>query len=91
MSPTIFLENGKPRLVIGVAGGLRITTTILQIAYRYMKGNFDLSSAIQEPRLFYLSMNKTRYEKDGHGSYLVQMDNDTIEGLKQRVRILPKN
>ncbi|KAG7661418.1 uncharacterized protein J8A68_005113 [[Candida] subhashii] len=51
MAPTIIIKDDKVDLVIGAAGGSRITTAILQAIIRLYYQNMDLLKVISYPRL----------------------------------------
>jgi gamma-glutamyltranspeptidase / glutathione hydrolase len=50
MTPTIALESGAPRLVIGSAGSVRLAGAIAQVVWRILAGT-GVESAIEAPRL----------------------------------------
>jgi gamma-glutamyltranspeptidase/glutathione hydrolase len=50
MSPTLFCESDKPRLVIGSPAGARIPNLVLQVSLDVLKFNVPLKSAIEAPR-----------------------------------------
>lgn len=50
MAPTIVLESGRPRLVIGSAGSVRLAGAIAQVSWRILRGA-PVASAIEAPRL----------------------------------------
>ncbi len=51
MSPTIVLRNGKPYLVVGSAGGVRIITENLAMIRNVMDYGMNIQDAISEPRV----------------------------------------
>ncbi|ATX80208.1 gamma-glutamyltransferase, Threonine peptidase, MEROPS family T03 [Mariprofundus aestuarium] len=51
MAPSIFLENGKPSLVLGSGGSNRLRGAILQALLRYRLLGQDIESAVHAPRL----------------------------------------
>ena len=52
MSPTIILRNGQPILVVGAAGGSRITTSVFQVILNDLfVFNGDLKKAVFAPRI----------------------------------------
>ena len=53
MSPTIFFEGGRPRLVLGSAGGPRIITAVLQVALNVLVHGMALQEAITAPRFHF--------------------------------------
>lgn len=50
MTPTIVLENGNPRLVVGSPGGSRIITTVLQVVNNVLDFGMPLDAAVARPR-----------------------------------------
>ena len=50
MTPTLVLEHGRPRLVIGSAGSVRLAGAIAQVAWRILRGE-HVEHAIRAPRL----------------------------------------
>lgn len=51
MSPTIVLENDKPILTVGAAGGPTIITQVLQALVRRLDLNLPLDQALAQPRI----------------------------------------
>jgi gamma-glutamyltranspeptidase/glutathione hydrolase len=50
MTPTVVLESGRPRLVLGSAGSVRLAAAIAQVAWRVLGGT-PVAEAIDAPRL----------------------------------------
>jgi gamma-glutamyltranspeptidase / glutathione hydrolase len=50
MTPTIVLDAGRPRLVIGSAGSVRLAGAIAQVTWRILRGT-HVAEAIRGPRL----------------------------------------
>jgi gamma-glutamyltranspeptidase/glutathione hydrolase len=50
MTPTMVLQSGAPRLVLGSAGSVRLAGAIAQVAWRVMRGE-HVAEAIDAPRL----------------------------------------
>lgn len=50
MSPTLVLEDGRPRLALGTPGGSTIITTVLQILMNRVDLGMDLPAALGAPR-----------------------------------------
>ena len=50
--PTLFSKDGEIVLAIGAAGGSRIIPAVTQVAQRYFSGRYDLSSALEAPRVY---------------------------------------
>jgi len=50
MTPTLVLDDGLPRLVIGSAGSVRLAGAIAQVTWRALRGE-PLDEAIRAPRL----------------------------------------
>jgi gamma-glutamyltranspeptidase/glutathione hydrolase len=51
MAPSILLENGRPRLVVGSAGSIRLRAAILQIVVRVVDNGLSAEEAIGAPRV----------------------------------------
>lgn len=51
MTPTIVLKDGKPVLVLGVPGGSRIITTVLQVIVNVIDHGMSLAEAVDAPRI----------------------------------------
>jgi len=50
MTPTLVLDGGRPRLVIGSAGSVRLAGAIAQVTWRFLHG-MHVADAIRAPRL----------------------------------------
>lgn len=50
MTPTLVLASGRPQLVIGSAGSVRLAGAIAQVTWRFLRG-MHVASAIRAPRL----------------------------------------
>jgi gamma-glutamyltranspeptidase/glutathione hydrolase len=50
MTPTLVLESGHPRLVLGSAGSVRLAGAIAQVTWRVLRG-VPVAPAIESPRL----------------------------------------
>jgi gamma-glutamyltranspeptidase/glutathione hydrolase len=50
MTPTLMLESGRPRLVLGSAGSVRLAGAIAQVTWRVLQG-VSVARAIESPRL----------------------------------------
>ena len=53
MSPTIFLKDGAPWLVVGSAAGPRIITAVLQVVLNVLEHGMDVQQAINAPRFHF--------------------------------------
>ncbi len=51
MAPTIVLDGGAPRLVVGSAGSVRLSGAILQTIRHVVAGDASVAAAIDHPRL----------------------------------------
>jgi gamma-glutamyltranspeptidase/glutathione hydrolase len=51
MAPSLVLRGGRPRLVVGSAGSVRLRGAILQIVLNVAKHGMDVGSAISHPRV----------------------------------------
>jgi gamma-glutamyltranspeptidase/glutathione hydrolase len=52
MSPSIALEDGRPRLVLGSAGSLRLWSAIMQTTVNVLARGMGVEEAIDRPRVF---------------------------------------
>jgi gamma-glutamyltranspeptidase/glutathione hydrolase len=50
MSPTIVLEAGQPRLLLGSPGGPRIINSVLQVILNHLVFDMPISEAVEAPR-----------------------------------------
>jgi gamma-glutamyltranspeptidase/glutathione hydrolase len=50
MTPTLVLESGRPQLVIGSAGSVRLAGAIAQVTWRFLRG-MHVADAIRSPRM----------------------------------------
>jgi gamma-glutamyltranspeptidase/glutathione hydrolase len=51
MAPSIVLEDGRPRLVVGSAGSIRLRAAILQIVVNVLDHGLSVPEAIAAPRV----------------------------------------
>ncbi|MFN8105106.1 MAG: gamma-glutamyltransferase [Acidimicrobiia bacterium] len=51
MSPTLVMDGGRPRLVLGSGGSKRIRTAIFQVIAAIVDGGVDVAAAVAGPRL----------------------------------------
>ena len=51
MAPTIVLDDGEPRLVVGSAGSVRLAGAILQVVAAVVRQGLPVAEAIARPRL----------------------------------------
>lgn len=51
MAPTVVLDDGEPRLVVGSAGSLRLAGAILQVVAGVVRQGLPVQEAIARPRL----------------------------------------
>lgn len=66
MSPTVVMQDGKVRMVLGAAGGSRITTAVLQIFLNGAVFGMNAMEAISAPRFHHQWYPEyIRYEKYG--------------------------
>src|SRR5215211_7051586 len=52
MAPSIALEDGRPRLVVGSAGSLRLFSAIMQTTVNVLARGCGVEDAIERPRLY---------------------------------------
>lgn len=53
MAPTIVLDDGSPRLVLGSAGSNRIRSALLQVIVRAVDGDAAIDAAVEAPRVHF--------------------------------------
>jgi gamma-glutamyltranspeptidase/glutathione hydrolase len=73
MSPTVVLQDGRPRLAVGSPGGATIITTVLQILLNRFDFGMSLPDAIAAPRASQRNAAMTEAEQafiDSYGSEL---------------------
>jgi len=75
MSPTIVLEDGKVRMVLGSPGGPRIITTVANILLSVVDGGLNIQAAVDAPRFHHQYQPDTVYLEPG-------FPGQTIQGLK---------
>lgn len=66
MTPTIVVRDAAVRLVVGTPGGGRIITSVLQVVVNVIDFDFDLSAAIDAPRIHH-QWRPNRLEFERHG------------------------
>ena len=72
MSPTIFLKDGRPLLVIGSAAGPRIITAVLQVVLNVLEHGMDIQAAIEAPR----------FHHQGGGDRMIMMESRISAGVR---------
>lgn len=65
MTPTIVLEDGKLRYVLGSPGGARIITTVANIFLSVAEGGLNIQQAVDAPRFHHQYMPDTVYLEPG--------------------------
>ena len=65
MTPTIVLENGKLRYVLGSPGGARIITTVGNIFLSAAEGGLNIQQAVDAPRFHHQYLPDTLYLEPG--------------------------
>ena len=76
MSPTIVLEQGRPRVALGAQGGPTIITTVLQVIIDLLDFGMNVQQAVDFPRFHHQWMPDLLYlEPSGHSA-------DTLEALR---------
>jgi gamma-glutamyltranspeptidase/glutathione hydrolase len=53
MAPSLALEDGRPRLVVGSAGSIRLRGAILQIVVNVLHHGLSVEEAIESPRVHF--------------------------------------
>jgi gamma-glutamyltranspeptidase/glutathione hydrolase len=67
MTPTIVLENGRLRYVLGSPGGARIITTVGNIFLSVAEGGLNIQEAVDAPRFHHQYMPDKLYLEPGFG------------------------
>ncbi len=75
MTPTIVLENGKLRYVLGSPGGARIITTVGNIFLSAAEGGLNIQEAVDAPRFHHQYLPDKLYLEPGFSA-------DTLSGLR---------
>ncbi len=75
MTPTIVLENGKLRFVLGSPGGARIITTVANIFLSAAEEGLNIQEAVDAPRFHHQYLPDKLYLEPGFSA-------QTIAGLK---------
>jgi gamma-glutamyltranspeptidase / glutathione hydrolase len=65
MTPTIVLENGKLRFVLGTPGGARITTVVANILLSAAEGGLNIQQAVDAPRFHHQYLPDVLYLESG--------------------------
>ncbi len=65
MTPTIVLENGRLRFVLGSPGGARIITTVANIFLSAADGRLNIQQAVDAPRFHHQYLPDTLYLEPG--------------------------
>ena len=65
MTPTIILENGRLRYVLGSPGGARIITTVANIFLSAAAGGLNIQQAVDAPRFHHQYLPDTLYMEPG--------------------------
>jgi gamma-glutamyltranspeptidase/glutathione hydrolase len=65
MTPTIVLENGKLRYVLGSPGGARIITTVANIFLSVSEGGLNIQQAVDAPRFHHQYLPDKLYLEAG--------------------------
>ena len=71
MTPTIVLENGKLRYVLGSPGGARIITTVANIFLSVSAGGLNIQQAVDAPRFHHQYLPDKLYLEPGFPSATV--------------------
>lgn len=76
MTPTIVLQDGKLRYVLGSPGGARIITTVANIFLSTAEGGLNIQEAVDAPRFHHQYLPDTLYLEPGFSS-------QTIDALRE--------
>jgi gamma-glutamyltranspeptidase/glutathione hydrolase len=71
MTPTIVLENGKLRFVLGSPGGARIITTVANIFLSATEGGLNIQQAVDAPRFHHQYLPDKLYLEPGFAPHIV--------------------
>ena len=75
MTPTIVLQNGKLRYVLGSPGGARIITTVANIFLSAAEGGLNIQEAVDAPRFHHQYLPDELYLEPGFSP-------ETVAGLR---------
>jgi gamma-glutamyltranspeptidase/glutathione hydrolase len=75
MTPTIVLQDGKLRYVLGSPGGARIITTVANIFLSAAEGGLNIQQAVDAPRFHHQYLPDTLYLEPG-------FTEETLAGLR---------
>jgi gamma-glutamyltranspeptidase/glutathione hydrolase len=75
MTPTIVLENGRLRYVLGSPGGARIISTVANILLSVTEGGLNIQQAVDAPRFHHQYQPDTLYLEPGFSP-------EALEGLR---------
>ncbi|MCO4760519.1 MAG: gamma-glutamyltransferase [Myxococcales bacterium] len=70
MTPTIFLKDNQPVLIVGSPGGTRIPTAVFQVAWRTLIAKQPLLAAIDAPRMHHQTFPDEVWVEEGKGEAL---------------------
>ena len=76
MTPTIVLEDGKLRYVLGSPGGARIITTVANIFLSAAEGGLNIQQAVDAPRFHHQYLPDKLYLEPGFSP-------ETLAGLRK--------
>jgi gamma-glutamyltranspeptidase/glutathione hydrolase len=71
MTPTIVLEDGRLRYVLGSPGGARIITTVANIFLSAAEGGLNLQEAVDAPRFHHQYLPDTLYLEPGFSAQTI--------------------
>jgi gamma-glutamyltranspeptidase/glutathione hydrolase len=71
MTPTIVLEDGKLRYVLGSPGGARIITTVANIFLSAAEGGLNIQEAVDAPRFHHQYLPDTLYLEPGFSAQTI--------------------
>ena len=83
MTPTIVLEDGRPRLITGSPGGSRIITIMLQVILDLIDFHEDLADAVNAPRVHDQWVPDLVYVEEGMPQGSIQR----LEALGHKLRV----
>jgi gamma-glutamyltranspeptidase/glutathione hydrolase len=83
MTPTIVLQNGKLRFVLGSPGGGRIISTVANIFLSAAEGGLNIQQAVDAPRFHHQYLPDTLYLEPGFTPQTV----DALRGMGYDVNV----
>ncbi|MEU6663142.1 gamma-glutamyltransferase [Streptomyces sp. NPDC046821] len=86
MSPTIVLQDGKPRMAVGSPGGATIITTVLQTLVNRLDLGMSLPEAVAAPRI----SQRNRTTTEAEPAFLDSPERPALERLGHQFVLAPQ-